>query len=192
MDGQAGQAPPLPANNWEGVGISMAANSYYGAWCCAPNWSNGFQLRGPMGVDNNCEPAVDYAWLWGGENNSSTMTKPAETVLLHEKHGQDISLWNTTYDGSNPNFTGNWSNFGPEGITGGPVLENVGWGPQNIPNGTFAAGGFDIGPNGAVSAKFANLACFVFCDGHAKAMNPVATDPDPVNLPQNNMWDGMR
>jgi len=176
-----------PGQSWEGVGISMAANSYYGAWCCAPNWSNGFQLRGPMGIDNNS------SWLWGGENNGSVMTNSAGTILVAEKHGDDIALWNTTAGGNNFNTTGNWSGFAMGGVLAGPNVDGAGgWGPLGTPNGTLTSTAYDSGKNGAVSAKFANFACFSFVDGHAKSMNPVATNPDPVNLPQNNMWDGMR
>jgi hypothetical protein len=67
-----------------------------------------------------------------------------------------------------------------------------------IPNGTLptTVNGVPVaypnGPNGSVTATFNNMACFSFTDGHAKSMIPAASDPDPVNQPQNNMWDGLR
>jgi hypothetical protein len=32
----------------------------------------------------------------------------------------------------------------------------------------------------------------VFCDGHAKVMKPVATNPNSTTRPQDNMWDAYR
>jgi prepilin-type processing-associated H-X9-DG protein len=51
---------------------------------------------------------------------------------------------------------------------------------------------FEYGVNGAVSATYSGQSNFVFVDGHAKSMVPSSTDPDPVNQPQNNLWDGLR
>jgi hypothetical protein len=45
---------------------------------------------------------------------------------------------------------------------------------------------------GAIAAVYQNTALFSFVDGHAKAMNPVTTNPDPVNQPDNNMWNAFR
>ena len=45
-DNQQGQTASI--GSWAGIGVSFAVNGYYGAWCCAPNWNSGFQLRGPM------------------------------------------------------------------------------------------------------------------------------------------------
>ncbi|MBC8136803.1 MAG: hypothetical protein H8F28_13040 [Fibrella sp.] len=36
------------------------------------------------------------------------------------------------------------------------------------------------------------MANFAFCDGHVKSMKPAATNPDPVNKPDSNMWDAKR
>jgi len=33
---------------------------------------------------------------------------------------------------------------------------------------------------------------FAFCDGHVKAMRPYATNPDPTNRPNDNLWDARR
>ena len=51
---------------------------------------------------------------------------------------------------------------------------------------------YDIGPNGAVSAGYMNQSVFTFIDGHAKAMVPSATNPDPINKPQSNLWNALR
>jgi len=211
-DGLAGQVST--DGSWAGVGISYAANSYYGNWCCSPNWGSGFQLRGPMGVGDNenvlpVKPDEGYGWLDGSSLNESVITQSAGTILATEKHGSDIAAWNTAYGssyGCGPgtyNCTGNWSAFAMGGVIGGPNIDvpNVQqWGPMAIPNGQATAyktktGNpllYEYGVNGAVSATYANQSTFSFSDGHAKSMNPVATDPDPVNQPANNMWDGLR
>lgn len=179
----AGQTP-IPGS-WAGTGISFAANSYYGNWCCAPNWSNGFELRGVMGVDNN------GWWLWGAQLNASAVTQVAGTVMLTEKHGDDIKMANTS---NNFNQNGNWSNFAMGGVIGGPHIDGLsGWGPQLEPDGTRAVNlTYPNGQDGSVSAKFMNLATFVFVDGHAQAKKPSSTNPDPVNHPELNMWDAKR
>lgn len=164
---------------WEGWGISYAANSFYGNWCCAPNWTSGFLLEGPMGVANN------GWWLDGAANNLATMTQPAGTILMAEKHNHDTTYWG-----------GNASAFSPNGLIGGPNIDNIGWGDQLEPDGNpqdrNPNAPYPNGPNGAVSATHNQMSNFTFCDGHTKAMRPTATNPDPINQPQNNMWNGTR
>jgi prepilin-type N-terminal cleavage/methylation domain-containing protein/prepilin-type processing-associated H-X9-DG protein len=157
---------------WEGWGVSYAANGYYSL-----TWSGGFHLLGPMGFANN------GWWLVGAANSQAAMSRPADTILVAEKHNDQATSTNAP----------NTSNFSPDCVFGGPDVENIGWGDQLIPNSTVnQALAYPKGPNGAVSATHSLNADFVFCDGHVKAMRPTATDPDPVNQPQNNMWDGTR
>lgn len=202
VDAQAGETATV--GSWAGVGVSFAANSYYGNWCCAPNWGSGFELRGPMGVGDNTYPAGSdegYGWLMSSSLNETMITQPAGTILLAEKTGPDIASWNTTYEGDSYNFQGNFSAFSMGGVIGGNDVDDAGWGPEQIPNGKqtlyLTVGNkdplqFEYGINGAVSAPYAGNSVFVFTDGHAKAMIPSSTNPDPVNLPQSNLWDGKR
>ena len=210
-DSQAGQTASV--GSWAGVGISFAANSYYGGWCCSPTWASGFQLRGPMGVgDNKYNPPMNndegYGWLDGSSLSETQITQAAGTILLAEKHGADIATWNNVYgaaQGNTFNAGGNWSNFAMGGVLGGDnidVTNNVGgWGPQAIPNGQSThwqnvANGtklmYEYGVNGAVSASYSGQSNFVFTDSHAKSMIPFTTNPDPNNQPQSNLWDGLR
>jgi prepilin-type processing-associated H-X9-DG protein len=174
-------AGPFPAaDSWEGWRISYAANSFYSSnWCCTPNWNSGFPLQGPMGV------ADQTGWLFGAANNLSSMTQPAGTILMAEKHNHDTTYWG-----------GNASAFSPNCLIGGPDINNIGWGdqlePDGNPNDRVATAAYPNGPNGAVSSTHSLMSNFTFCDGHAKAMRPTATNPDPVNQPQNNMWNGTR
>jgi len=205
VDAFAGQTASV--GSWAGVGVSFAANSYYGNWCCSPSWSSGFQLRGPMGVGDDVGDE-GHGWLFGSSLQENQVTQASATILLAEKHGDDISKWNVQYgasSGNTFNSGGNWSAFAMGGVIGGPdtdVTNGVGgWGPEAIPNGqstfykTQGNGNplqFEYGVNGAVSASYSGLATFVYTDGHAKASIPSSTDPDPVHQPQNNQWDGLR
>jgi len=211
-DGQGGQVSS--DGSWAGVGISFAVNSYYGGWCCSPNWASGFQLRGPMGVGDNAalpggNPDEGYGWLDGSTLNESVITQSAATILGTEKHGSDVHAWNATYGAANGcgsyNCTGNFSAFAMGGVIGGNPIDVTngvkGWGPMAIPDGTstyYKTQGngnmlqYEYGIYGAVSATYANQSTFTFTDGHAKSMVPTATDPSSVNQPANNMWDGLR
>lgn len=206
LDPFAGQ-PASVGGSWAGVGVSFAANSLYGNWCCSPTWASGFQLRGPMGVGVNSDISPcgtrdeGQGWLMSSQLTETQITQPAGTIMLHEKDGNDIAAWNTTYEANSFNFRGNWSAFAMGGVTGGSDVDNIGWGPEAVPNGrltewTTVANGtstmFEYGVNGAVSTKASGQGIFSFTDGHAKSLNPAATNPDPVNQPQNNQWDGLR
>jgi prepilin-type N-terminal cleavage/methylation domain-containing protein/prepilin-type processing-associated H-X9-DG protein len=174
-DDIAGPFPP--ASSWEGWRISYAANSFYSSnWCCSPNWTSGFPLQGPMGVSDQS------SWLFGSSNSLATITQPAATILMAEKHNHDTIYWG-----------GNASAFSPNCLIGGPILDGIGWGDQLEPDATRNPTIlYPEGQNGAVSATHNLMANFTFCDGHVKSMRPTATDPDPVNQPQNNMWNGTR
>ncbi len=179
-DSDAGQA--ISGQSWEGVGISVAANGYY-----SPVWTNGFQLRGPMGINS---------WQgWLGTPGSapsltaSQVTQPSATILIGEKHQDDFIKDVGT------GWVTNTTNYGP----GGWFSNNEFGLPSIIPNGTLprtTAGGATIpwpqGPDGAVSAKFNGQSCFSYTDGHAKSAIPASTDPDPVNNASANQWDGLR
>ncbi len=197
-DARAGQTASVGA--WAGVGVSFAANGYYGNWCCDPNWSSGFDLRGPMGVGNQVGNQ-GHGWLMSAELNETIITQPAATILLAEKHGDDIVAWNSAYSNNDFNFQGgNLSAFSMGGVLGGDHLDYSGWGPNQIPNGQqtlYKAHGtnplmFEYGINGAVSASYSGQSTFVFVDGHAKSMVPASTNPDPSKSPQSNLWDGKR
>jgi len=185
-----GLAVPL-VGSWAGVGVSFAVNGLY-----STSWiGNGFPLLGPMGVGTDLYPGgrdEGQGWLGSGSLNSSQVTQPASSVVMTEKHGDDVDHWDVKYNGDNFNDEGNFSAFAMGGTLGGNDVDGIGWGPQKVPDGTRPAGDFDIGPNGAVSTTNTNQAVFTFADGHSKSMVPSATDPDPINQPQNNLWNAIR
>ena len=179
-DGLNGGAPAPPNYPWEGVFISYAANGYYG------NWSGtSFAQSGVMATSG-----YDPGWLSTASATDAKINRPSESILLTEKLASDAQSGNV----ATPAF-GTFdmvSGFGPQCVIAG---DNYGgqWGEQKLPNGTAAdATTFGNGKNGAVSAHHSGMANFAFCDGHVKSMRPATTNPDPVNRPQDNMWDTNR
>lgn len=173
----------VSTESWAGVGISYATNGYL------QGWNNGFNLHGPMGI-------LGWSgWLNSsdgqmGSLNSSQITQPAGTILIAEQDADDVQkvpAADLCCGG------GNWSAYGPWNVIN-DLADNV-WGPTAIPHGEdvpLNPSQFDKAQQGAVSIKFSGQTPFVFCDGHAKSMVPVATDPNMNLQPQNNMWDGLR
>jgi prepilin-type processing-associated H-X9-DG protein len=61
-----------------------------------------------------------------------------------------------------------------------------------IPDGRQPLQAYPNGANGGVSTANAGKSNFAFTDGHAKTMTPAATDPDPINQRDKNLWNGLR
>ncbi|HLV81519.1 MAG TPA: DUF1559 domain-containing protein [Chthonomonadaceae bacterium] len=172
--------------DWAGVPISYACNGLY-LW---DNGIGGFRLAGLM--------PMAQPWLGQISQSDAAVSKPAEVVMLCEKHN---------LDDLNYGAYGNLSAFPP-----GDILmwqednlwpchsappNNYNLAPEGIPDGSrinrnkscVAAGTYPNTQDGAVSTSHNKQANFVFSDGHAKSMKPSATDPDQYGQPQNNMWD---
>jgi prepilin-type processing-associated H-X9-DG protein len=140
--------------------------------------------------------AIGQSWSSPLSQAISAVTQPAATIMIAEKHTDD----NVAYAASMG--TGPILNAGPGTLIAG--IPDGGWdkfgGCQYIPNqqGTVgphgAPGTYCDEANGAVSYKHSGhtIANFAFSDGHVKAMRPSATNPDPINQPQNNLWDALR
>lgn len=148
-------------NPWGGIRVSYASNGYMN-WD-GSNWS----VMGVMGMSQS--------WMGTVAQTIAAVNRPAETVLLSEKH-----------------TGGNISDFAI-----GCVFTGVNWwdyyGEGEIPNGTLSpANAYPNGPNGAVTAKHSEQANFAFCDGHVKSLKPSATNPNPTARPQDNMWNAIR
>jgi len=143
---------------WAGIRISYASNGLM-QWD-GSHWS-------VMGVMGMAQPS----WMGTVAQTMAGVNKPAETVMLAEKHNAN----NTSDWGPGCMFTGvNWWDSAGEG---------------EIPNGTNpTTAAYPNGPDGAVTAKHSNLSNIAFADGHSKAMKPSATNPDPVKHPELNMW----
>jgi prepilin-type N-terminal cleavage/methylation domain-containing protein/prepilin-type processing-associated H-X9-DG protein len=152
------------ASNWMGPGISYGANM---------NWGGSGQIPwGPIGSWSS--------WVTYPSRSLAEVGRPADTILVAERHNEDC-LRKTTI--------GNPTNYRADFVTG-TYLNSIT--PSNIPDGRKAPAAYPDGPNGAVTAKHSDMANFLFCDGHVKAMRPAATNPHPVDRPNDNLWDARR
>lgn len=161
---------------WAGIPMSYGANGYIG-------WNNFDQTYDMQGV------ITPMAQIWDPSGGSwmklrsgtpiAAVSRPAETILLGEKYNRDMLL----VSGGSGNMTDFY----------GGTFTDVDWwdgfAPGEVPNGLRSlTAAWPKGPNGAVSSYHSAKANFAFCDGHVKVMTPVATNPNPNNRPQDNMW----
>jgi len=158
------------------AGMSYGANAY---------------LDGDFNADGAMRPGGD----WNHEDGTlARINRPAETILLAERHNEDVKSYAGKVSGVNA--TGNGvKNTAP--FIGRPWMD--GWlGPGSIPDGSRpATAAWPNGRNGTVTVKHQEMANFAFCDGHVKAMRPAQTNPqDPTKTAAEraaaNMWDATR
>jgi prepilin-type N-terminal cleavage/methylation domain-containing protein/prepilin-type processing-associated H-X9-DG protein len=167
-----------PEKPWRGVPIDYAANGLIGQNAAG----TGFEPAGPMAL---MQPAdLPCGWMEGAPSFTplAKVNKPSETILVAEKHGDEVNKGPYWAPGNTSNFIGS-------------VFDNDFYvsAAGAIPDGTRpASNAYDQGPNGAVTIKHSKKSDFLFCDGHVKAMDPVQTNPDPTNRPQDNLWDARR
>ncbi|MGV3617283.1 MAG: prepilin-type N-terminal cleavage/methylation domain-containing protein [Fimbriimonas sp.] len=170
----------MPKKSWSDwykyfntVGISYASNGYI------DDLGGGWGLQGVIGWN-------DTSWLNRGITPQSAVNLNAETIMLASRYDGNTCFrtgaimpgqnwWDSSGPGLIPQGTRNGAIYqAPDGMTGAAYTVNK--------NNRY----------GAVAAVYADNGIFAFADGHAKAMNPVKTNPDPLNQPQNNMWSAYR
>jgi len=173
-------------NSTEGVAISYGANAYFVCTNTAGALCDLHGLFNPY--------VANPEWVVPGNVTTTTVTSPAATIMLTDKFNTDV-----VKDGGAGNFSafrgdlftqdGWWNDWVaaneiPDGNPNPSATR-----PWNLaqPNGTYPDG-----VNGAVSITTAGKANFAYSDGHAKSATPAATNPDPINQPQNNQWDALR
>ncbi|MBC8135919.1 MAG: DUF1559 domain-containing protein [Fibrella sp.] len=158
---------------WAGVSISYGANMNNNGYAFGS-----FKALGPFGLGN------ESTGFWHIPSLTlADIKQPASGVMLAEKHNGDSRALGGD---------GNASNYSC-GFTEASWVGNIdGTTPSRIPDGTRAAAKYPNGPNGAVSSRHSEMANFLFCDGHAKAMKPASTNPNPGARPQDNMWNVTR
>lgn len=180
-DGRALKPAPAANNGWCGLHFSYPGNAFHAGWDGSRNYAMGpFNYASTSGI----------GWMVTGGQGIAAMTRPADTILLAEKHGQDT-------EGQYPGAF--CSSGAPTGDAISGDMDDFG---QCIPDprGCYSNAHTPHGPNepypwgknGGVSARHSETANFTFCDGHVKAMRPLQTNPDPVNHWELNMWDGTR
>jgi len=159
---------------WRGYGISYASNGIIRP--VVGTTTNEWTMAGVIGAGGE-------TWVHDNLCSLASITQPAATIMLAEKHNDDSQKAGGAGTG---NIYARSFIF-----TGVPWWD--GEAPGEMPDGTRSATAvYPNGPNGAVSAKHTDLANFLFCDGHVKSMRPSSTNPDPINRPQDNLWEAKR
>jgi prepilin-type N-terminal cleavage/methylation domain-containing protein/prepilin-type processing-associated H-X9-DG protein len=169
------------------VEVSFASNGYM-AW--NPSDSH-WDLFGLMGMCQGATDSQGGGWMGRDRMTESQTTQPAATVLLANRKGGD------DYFGQGDMVSGvTWWDYSGAGLIPNGVAVNNATTKYNASLGGYTGTGTwlvnaDV-RNGAISTNFSNQAPMVFCDGHAKSMNPIQTNPNPNTLPQSNMWNAVR
>jgi len=182
-DGDTSQDPGTLG--WAGIPISYAANG-------AIYWNGSANVTvGVMPMEQG--PSVK-GWLGNDCISLAAVGRPAETVELSEKHNHDVR----TEAGLSTAPEGNLDFFATGPIFAGNYGWD-GWAPTGLPDGTITNLTllYPHGRNGSVSATHNEMANFVLCDGHAKAMHPYSTrpssGPNGDGSPKtDDMWDSRR
>jgi prepilin-type N-terminal cleavage/methylation domain-containing protein/prepilin-type processing-associated H-X9-DG protein len=153
--------------DWAGPRISWASNGLI-KWV-----NNANRMIGVIGMAQD--------WI---SDNTAAMAKvgrPADTIMLAEKHDPDNVMW-----------------WGPRSMYYSNSVWNWEWGCGSIPEGKRTSpADYPNDKAGCVPIVHSGMANFTFCDGHSKAIKPEATNPgwlydsDPVMLDMNK-WDATR
>jgi len=168
------------------IEVSYASNGLQ-VWV---NAHNHWEVIGLMGMSQGYTQVGGPGWMGIDRHNESDNARPAETVMLAARYGgNDIFGQGDMMSGVN------WWDYSGAGLTPDGTRN-----PNNsysAPLGNWNAGGGNWlvnkdQRNGACLTIYAGVCPMVFADGHAKAVNPVSTDPDPVNQPDKNQWDATR
>jgi prepilin-type N-terminal cleavage/methylation domain-containing protein/prepilin-type processing-associated H-X9-DG protein len=146
-------------------------------------------------------PIASYAsWRQVHSLTTTGISQPASTVLLGTQLNSDLQYMTASFSGG-PG--GNISGFPGVGIVfdSSVPATQYGAGSANLlaPNGArvqvltgYTFGNGIAGQNGGISAPYAKQANFGYTDGHAKSAVPSSTNPDGINHPELNQWDGIR
>jgi prepilin-type N-terminal cleavage/methylation domain-containing protein/prepilin-type processing-associated H-X9-DG protein len=182
-------ADPKSKQGWDGwmvthpevLPISWAANGAM-AWDSA---RNSWTVYGVMGL-------AQSSWIQRFVANATAVNNPAQTVAFSGRFNGNYVYGNGLYmpgvDWWDWPGTGGAPGLTPEG----GAVDRTGRSRTGVP---YETGGVRWNPNdkwGGVSTVYANQTPILFCDGHAKMMVPVATNPNSATRPQDNMWDAYR
>ena len=179
-----GPTKPETDYGWSGQAIGYAAN------CYSPANIN----TGPM-----ADVAGWFVSTPGFEiRNMGAIKRPAETILLAEKHSGDVERTGLGWLGANTTNIWPINTFLNDSNTNTGDYLDIGGG---IPNGARPEVAYPFGKNGGVSARHSGMSNFIFCDGHVKSMKPPATNPQnstqsgaaaAMENRSRNMWDALR
>jgi prepilin-type N-terminal cleavage/methylation domain-containing protein/prepilin-type processing-associated H-X9-DG protein len=164
---------PRTGGGWDRPGLSYGINAYIDGF-----WDGKF---GAVKIGGDWKS-------WTPNPTVGSIGRPAETILLGERHNSDYGAKQKAFNGDD----------GGHGIQGQTCFSGVDWmdtwlGPSNVPDGARSAtAAWPNGRDGTVSAVWQGSANFAFVDGHSKSMKPVQTNPDTWGQPDKNLWDGSR
>jgi prepilin-type N-terminal cleavage/methylation domain-containing protein/prepilin-type processing-associated H-X9-DG protein len=164
---------PRTGGSWDRPALSYGINAYIDGF-----WDGKF---GAVKIGGDWRD-------WTPNPTLGMIGRPAETILLGERHNSDYGAKRRAFNGDD----------GGHGIQGQTAFSGVDWmdawlGPSNTPDGARAANAaWPNGRDGTVTAAWQGTANFSFVDGHSKSMRPVQTCPDKWGQQDRNMWDGSR
>ena len=181
-----------------GPWLSMASNSFSGGI-----GGSTVQNDASQGVIALQESESGWDSFFKSSAVSQTnITKVAETIIFAPKYSRDVAKTTFSWLGYNPSATWLINAFmwdcqpGADyycaegsGIPDGTRVTQFGGGARNYPIGT--RGGVSMPEMTDNGAGTGNVN-FAFADGHAKSMRPEATNPDPINKADSNMWNSKR
>jgi len=176
----------------------------YGDWVGPTTSYAGNSLMGGGGhiAANSFHGVIGVATNYGVGPFTTTFTsvsQPADTILLGEKWSSDVQKSNYSWLGANTVDCWPTSVFAWDDETYN--TGNFSCQDTDIPDGTrqvVTTAGCVTGVDGNVSKHPTNstdrqgLSNFAFSDGHVKSLSPVSTNPDPVNQFTKNKWDATR
>jgi prepilin-type N-terminal cleavage/methylation domain-containing protein/prepilin-type processing-associated H-X9-DG protein len=198
---------PKNTNNWYSwmfppnnptVSISYVSNGFL--WQDRNNgWST--RVAGVMGFQDSSGQCGN-TWMTSSITSEANVTQPFATIMMAARYGGN-DIWGQGDLVSGVNW---WDN----GSGGAGLIPNGSLDPTQSYTAKDANGQTYIvnkdQRNGAIAVPYSNQSPFAFCDGHAKAMTPIATNPNPtgtyINAPDlglfpsghdsQNMWDAYR
>jgi prepilin-type N-terminal cleavage/methylation domain-containing protein len=181
----------LPPNTGA-IEVSMVSNGYM----TYQNADGKYDVLGLMGMAQGSSntPGTDAYncghWMGVDLRTENSTTNPAGTILLADRiGGNDIYGMGDMIAGVNW-YDNTGAGLIPNGQATAPGTTTAYMAPYGNGSGNYLVNA-DM-RNGAINMAYGSTSPFVFADGHAKSMPPVATDPDPKNQPQNNLWNSIR
>ena len=194
LDSRLKDDPTSPWGPW----LSVASNSFSGG-----SYGTEVQNDASQGVFGLQQSESGWDSFFRNAAVSQTqITKVAETVMLAPKYSRDIAKTSFNWLGQNTSYVwltnvymwdcspdANYYCDEGSGIPNGIREATFGGAARNYPKGN--RGGVSE-PSSSDSGKGTTSVNFAFADGHAKSMRAEATNPDPKNKPESNMWNSKR
>ena len=185
---------------WCGPYISMASNSFSGGVGGSTVQNDASQ--GVIALQQGADDANWQSFFKSAAVSQTAVTNVAETIVLAPRYSRDTLKTDLGWIGATASWIWPTQAFmwdcqpgadyyceGGSGIPDGTREAQFGGGARAFPKGN--RGGVSE-PASSDNGKGTAAVNFAFTDGHAKAMRPEQTNPDPINQPLKNMWNSKR